>query len=91
MDLAPDAPPALAEFLEGEGFVVRNGSNAAQFGKWTDFRAEDARAVLREIDESNAPMVRLWRWPHGARCAVSLTGDVDSMSLLDFIRRPMEV
>jgi len=94
IELPPGASPALVRFLEDEGFVVRagaGGAGPALLGKWAAFRGEDARAVLQEIDRSNAPIVRLWRWPRGARCAASLTGDVDSMSLLDFIRRPLEV
>lgn len=31
------------------------------------------------------------RWPNGARAALAITSDVDAMSLLDFLRRPLEV
>ena len=91
VDVAPDSPSELAEFLKNEGFAVRTGSAATCLSGWAKFRTEDSRAVLATLDECGVPLVRLWRWPYGARCAVSLTGDVDSMSLLDFIRRPMEV
>jgi len=31
------------------------------------------------------------RWPNGAKAALTITSDVDAMSLLDFVRRPLEV
>ena len=35
--------------------------------------------------------VLLGRWPEGARSALSISSDVDAMSLIDFLRRPLEV
>jgi hypothetical protein len=46
---------------------------------------------MAEVEASKGPLVRLWRWPAGARCALSVTGDVDSMTIVDFLRRPLEV
>jgi hypothetical protein len=91
----PDQSPAeLESFLAGEGFVVRRGPPCDE-GTYLDdvapFTPARARDVLRRIEASPGPIARLWRWPSGARCAVSLTSDVDSMSLLDFARRPLEV
>lgn len=89
-----EAAPALVQFLEEEGFVVRRGDAdrcALYLDGWTQFCETDKRPVIDLIEESSAPLLRLWRWPRGARCAVSLTGDVDSMTLIDFLRRPLEV
>jgi len=55
------------------------------------FSEDDKLDLVNRIEESDAPLVRLWRWPSGARCALSVTGDVDSMTLIDFLRRPLEV
>lgn len=88
-----DAAPALSEFLEAEGYVVHPGDDdcSLYLGGWSSFEERDKRHVNDLIEQSAAPLVRLWRWPRGARCAMSLTGDVDSMSLVDFLRRPLEV
>ena len=88
-----DASPAMAQFLVDEGYVVEHGASdcSLHIGGWRSFEDTDKRAVMQEIDVSQAPLVRIWRWPRGARCAMSLTGDVDSMTLVDFIRRPLEV
>ncbi|MEX2159794.1 MAG: polysaccharide deacetylase family protein [Dehalococcoidia bacterium] len=89
-----NASAALERFLEDEGYVVRRGvvdDCAIVLDGWQEFKQTDKREVLRVIDESRAPIVRVWRWPRGTRAAISLTGDVDSMTLLDFLRRPLEV
>ncbi len=88
-----DASPTLLQFLVAEGYVVQRGGSdcSLHLGGWRTFEDTDKRAVLAVIDASDAPLVRIWRWPQGARCAMSLTGDVDSMTLVDFIRRPLEV
>lgn len=92
--LAPDAPSGLEHFLTGEGFVVtRNGVEdcAVVLDGRTVFGEPGKRRILDEIEMGDAPLVRLWRWPNGARCALSLSGDVDSMNIVDFLRRPLEV
>jgi len=86
------SPPALAEFLREEGFVVaESGSEGLRVGPCATFGEDDKRPLLDTIERSGAPLVRLWRWPNGARCALSVTGDVDAMTLVDFLRRPLEV
>ncbi len=88
-----DASPALVQFLADEGYVVERGAGdcSLHLDGWRSFEDTDKRAVMEAIDVSEAPLVRIWRWPRGARCAMSLTGDVDSMTIVDFIRRPLEV
>jgi hypothetical protein len=88
-----DASASLVHFLEEEGYVVRRGKGAGgvRVKGFQEFGETDKRAVIDAIEADSAPVVRLSRWPRGARCALSLTGDVDSMTLLDFVRRPLEV
>ncbi len=43
--------------------------------------------LLEVVDNSNFPLLRLWRWPHGAQSAFSISSDVDSIDLPDFFRR----
>jgi len=44
-----------------------------------------------EITSETKPDVELWRWPHGAKSALSCTGDIDSITIIDFARRFVEV
>jgi hypothetical protein len=95
--LVPDegSPLALAAFLREEGFAVGEdaaaGAEGLRISGYTSFAESDKRVLIDFIEGSDAPLVRLWRWPHGARCAMSVTGDVDAMTMPDFLRRPLEV
>jgi len=89
-----ECSPALAAFLREEGFAVGEdaaGAEGLRIGGYASFGEGDKRTLIDFIEGSDAPLVRLWRWPHGARCAMSVTGDVDAMTMLDFLRRPLEV
>jgi hypothetical protein len=90
-----ESSPALRAFLQEEGFAVDEDADAAAEGLrisgYASFAESDKRGLVDFIEGSDAPLVRLWRWPNGARCAMSVTGDVDAMTMLDFLRRPLEV
>ena len=32
----------------------------------------------------------LYRWPYGAKCAMAITGDIDAITILDYLIRPFE-
>jgi hypothetical protein len=67
------------------------GAEGLRISGYASFAESDKRGLIDFIEGSDAPLVRLWRWPNGARCAMSVTGDVDAMTMLDFLRRPLEV
>jgi hypothetical protein len=93
LEVDEGSSPELARFLVSEGFAVtrEHGAGSLRISGYQDFTEDDKRTVLDFIDDSDAPLVRIWRWPNGARSALSITGDIDSMTLIDFFRRPFEV
>jgi len=42
------------------------------------------------IEKAPGPLVRVWRWPDGARSALAATGDIDALTLRDFVVRSWE-
>ncbi len=92
--LHPEAPQSLVDFLQGEGHVVERSSNRQAYGVYLDGSSaldeEGRRAIIDRIERSPAPLVRLWRWPEGARSCLAVTGDIDSIKLADFFLRPFE-
>jgi len=46
--------------------------------------------VLDAIESGTGPLVRVWRWPDGARSALAVTGDIDALTLRDFVVRSWE-
>lgn len=88
--ISPDSSPELNGFLRGQGFLAEVSSNAQDFSFYLhrpDFSSEDERSLLLELDQGDWPLVRLARWPEGARCGLAVTGDIDAFSLWDFGRR----
>jgi hypothetical protein len=45
------------------------------------------REALQRVEETSAPLVRLWRWPDGAPSAVTIAGDLDALRLTDYLAR----
>jgi hypothetical protein len=81
----------MVQFLEDEGYVVETGTERQKFSvfldKNLDVSRENALAVFNQIDANPSPLVRIWRWPNKHRSALSVTGDIDALSITDFIFR----
>jgi hypothetical protein len=85
------SPAALRDFLGEEGFPYEVSDHPESFGAYLD--VDDGWAemdVLDRIEQGPGPLVRIWRWPHGARSALAVTGDVDALTLRDFLTRSWE-
>ena len=85
--VSPGSSPALVSFLQQQGYLVARDSDAALCLQQEDFGLEDERALLRRIEEGKWPLLRLARWPDGARSALSITGDIDALTLWDYALR----
>ncbi|MGZ3642769.1 MAG: polysaccharide deacetylase family protein [Ktedonobacteraceae bacterium] len=48
-------------------------------------------ALLEELEELETPLMYFGCWPKGYRAALSITGDIDSITIQDFFRRIVEV
>jgi len=86
------SPAAVLAFLAEEGFPAERSDDAARYGAWVDVPGDavDESAVLAALEAADGPMVRLGRWPAGARSALSVTGDIGCMTLQDFALRIWE-
>lgn len=89
--LANDIPKTIVSFLQEQGYIVEAGETAHHCSVFLD---KDTLAGLSTnlelvecIESSQAPLVRFWRWPNGAKSALSITGDLDALSIMDFVSR----
>jgi hypothetical protein len=85
--VSPSSTPELSTFLRQQGYIVEQAAGAEGHSLYLDrpsFTAEDERSLLAQIEESNFPLVRLGRWPHGAKSALVVTGDVDALTIWDY-------
>jgi hypothetical protein len=80
----------LSAFLRQQGFIVESAVERSTYSIWIDrpqFGQADEKSLLEEIEESKAPLVRLGRWPDGARSALCITGDIDALTIWDYYLR----
>ncbi len=84
--VSPGVSEDFIKFLRGEGFFIDETANREKYGMYFE---EDMDAVnaLKAIESSTAPLARIWRWPHGARSAFCISGDIDSITIWDYILR----
>lgn len=88
--LHPSSAPQVASFLREQGFIVEESDSPARYWRYVHRPAFDptqGRALLDELEQSDAPLVRLGRWPLGARSALAITGDVDALTIRDYAFR----
>lgn len=88
--LSPGSPASLERFLRHQGYLVEISSESTAYTYYLDrksFNQLDERALLADLGCENLPLVRLSRWPNGARCGLAITGDVDALTIWDYGRR----
>jgi peptidoglycan/xylan/chitin deacetylase (PgdA/CDA1 family) len=85
--LSPDSDQTLLDFLRQQGYWVETGDEDQAYSIYLReprFLAEDERPLLRRLAQSDAPLIRLGRWPDGAQSALCVTGDIDALTMWDY-------
>jgi peptidoglycan/xylan/chitin deacetylase (PgdA/CDA1 family) len=88
--VSPGTSPALISFLRQQGYIVEISGETGRYSHYfdqADFVAEHERSLLAQIERTGRPLVRLGRWPNGARSALAVTGDIDALTLWDYCLR----
>jgi peptidoglycan/xylan/chitin deacetylase (PgdA/CDA1 family) len=92
--VAANSSPASIDFLKQEGFIVEQSEESYGYGTYLadlgDFHEIDEKPLLDKLEASSAPLLRFWRWPSLSKSAMAVTGDLDSITLIDFILRVFE-
>jgi len=82
-----DAIAALADL----GYIIEVGERAdgyaVHLGRVDRSDLAAVEACRRVIDESRRPVVRFGTWPDGCKSAFSVTGDIDALTIWDFVHR----
>jgi hypothetical protein len=81
----------VTSFLRDQGYILDTGETAADCGLYLGHEKLAKLMTQVElvdwIEGSNAPLVKYGRWPDGAKSAFCMSGDLDALSLLDYVSR----
>ena len=84
-------PLELVRFLTHQGYPVevtdRSEGHAAYVSQ-ESFEMKDMLPLLTQLEVANGPMVRWACWPEGAGSALAISGDVDALTIWDYLKRP---
>jgi peptidoglycan/xylan/chitin deacetylase (PgdA/CDA1 family) len=86
----PRCPGSVSQFLRDQGYIVeiaRSDRDHACFVQRDRFDLDDRLPLLARIEGGSFPLMRLGRWPSGAASALSVTGDVDALTIGDYASR----
>jgi peptidoglycan/xylan/chitin deacetylase (PgdA/CDA1 family) len=80
-------------FLREEGYVVEEAEEGAACSVLVDgtHEHESETQLVAFVESCAGPLVRLWRWPDGARSALCVAGDLDALSLRDYLARVIAI
>ncbi len=100
--LSPQTSNEVEDFLHEQGYaVLRIDAGAApgyslyldmpnNLGETRPEQIAQRSALVAEIEALDKPLLRFGVWPDGARAALSITGDIDSITIQDFFLRIVE-
>jgi peptidoglycan/xylan/chitin deacetylase (PgdA/CDA1 family) len=84
------APPAAVAFLREQGYIVEPPETfhtcSLRLSAHQLLNLQ-RRELVDFIEAQPSPLVRFWRWPSKTRSALCITGDLDALCLIDYVRR----
>lgn len=91
LGLSPETPQKVVSFLQEQGYLLDTSETASKCSIYlNEIKLKSLKSETEIIDAVEAcpgPLVRYWRWPDGAKSALSITGDLDALTLLDYASR----
>jgi len=87
--VSPGSNRAAIQALADLGYIVEvgDGGFAVHLGRVEDDSVETIESCRKRIAESPGPLVRFGAWPRGCHSAFSVTGDIDALTIWDFVHR----
>ncbi len=101
--LSPQTPRQVADFLQEQGYPVARCSQEEReqyalyldmpegFGATEEQQMQARCLLVEQIEQLRAPLLHFGCWPAGSRAALSISGDIDSVTIQDFFLRILEV
>lgn len=100
--LSPQTADEVEAFLREQGYAVQRAAAAKApgfslyldmpdgLGKTRSDQIAQRSALVDRVEALEQPLLRFGVWPDRARAALSITGDIDSITIQDFFLRIVE-
>lgn len=89
--LAADIPAHVPAFLREQGYILDTSGAARNCSIYLDAATLDDLGsevnLIGYIEASPGPLVRYARWPDGLKSALCISGDLDALTLGDYVSR----
>jgi len=87
--VSKNCPESVIKLLKNDGYILEISDNKNDYAVYLDksFDSTNERKIIETIENSGAPILRFWRWPDRAKSALCITGDIDALTLWDFVSR----
>ena len=89
--VSPGSDRAAIGALEDIGYVVEAGDRTDAFAIHLGFLEDDGYRTIEacrgQIASCSGPLVRFATWPHHNHSALAVTGDIDALTIWDFVHR----
>jgi peptidoglycan/xylan/chitin deacetylase (PgdA/CDA1 family) len=88
--VSPGTDRGLIRRLAELGYVVEVGDPdgyAVHLGLPENDDLETVSDCVRRLESCPGPLFRFGTWPHGNRSAMAVTGDIDALTIWDFVHR----
>jgi hypothetical protein len=89
--VSPGSDRAAMELLKDKGYILEVSEDTDTYvihlGKIESADYPSLRPHLDSLEACEGPLLRFGVWPHGNWSAVAVTGDIDALTIWDFIHR----
>ncbi|EFH86743.1 polysaccharide deacetylase family protein [Ktedonobacter racemifer] len=101
--VSPETPEAVLAFLHEQGYAAQRASEEERasythylhlptgLGASRSAQFETRSDIIQQVEGLTTPLLRFACWPSGHQAALSISGDIDSVTIQDFFLRILEV
>ena len=88
--VSENSPHILKSFLRQNGYIIENNGTNAGYSIFLDqeiFLPEDEKPLLAKLENLDQPLIRFGVWPNECKSALCVTGDIDALTVGDYLLR----
>jgi peptidoglycan/xylan/chitin deacetylase (PgdA/CDA1 family) len=87
----PGSERRAIQALCDRGYILEAGEESEGFavhlGRLESAEYTDILPLVAKLEAFEGPLLRFGTWPHGNRSALAVTGDIDALTIWDFVSR----